>query len=504
MQFIFGKIDFVFQLTYWIASLLIWWGYYDREYESVDFSFLIMLSATLIFNSASVAAKYATFTREYRKRLLNRYVSQREMDRWMILGEWKKQSEITIVREIEHSVRRKFIDPSTFKCAFLEDPSKEIEQLLVKPETEVKKWVSNNCVYVGTEGGEKIEYYDCRLILMSLIQLHTKKYSFDYITPVALVSALIWFIIPPGTRLLLGLSIGGINLIEGFIYFFSCAVFSMTFFFSFLRFRAAYMDYNRISFLLDQLTQMYSPVKLPGIKHKVFPTINLADPVSLQSWLNMRKMAFDYGINFHNRHKIAIPFILGIATVSYLYLVSYGILFPNFTKNHITRIQFVLAFLAISYGWMFIVLVRISQRVNNHYKEHLIILRDNQQLFQSLHHFRDYYVPENVKDKEIPFEVKKVFNTYTRSIPHREITLYIKEALGKQYAEFGDPLVEKLVEMQNEFAKEIERQERFHSKTFLGFRINFAITGFVTIGYLVCLGYGYILGFQKRLPLIED
>ena len=48
-----------------------------------------------------------------------------------------------------------------------------------------------------------------------------------------------------------------------------------------------------------------------------------------------------------------------------------------------------------------------------------------------------------------------------------------------------DEYAEKLVEMQDEFIGEIERQNRFHSMTFLGFRVNFAIFGAVAIVYIV-------------------
>lgn len=48
------------------------------------------------------------------------------------------------------------------------------------------------------------------------------------------------------------------------------------------------------------------------IEQKVYPTINLADAVSLQGWMSMRRVMVTYGERYTNRHRIFSIVILAI------------------------------------------------------------------------------------------------------------------------------------------------------------------------------------------------
>jgi hypothetical protein len=439
-------------------------------------------------------------TSDYRRRLMKRFISVKEVGKHVLLGEWAKQTERCCIREIDYALRRRFVDPSTFKMSFLEEPSKEVKAELLDPKNG-EDWVEQHSAYKQEGGSETIVYYDCRTILYILLKEYNNKNTAKAAAPLGIFFSVLLFFMPPLTRLYTDLSWTGDNIFEIIIFFLSSAVLSLLFFVSFLSFQTAYRDYDRMNFLLNQLWQIYSPIKLASVKRKIFPTLNLGDPISLQAWLNLRKLVYDYGIFYHRRHKIMAPVTLLLAGVPFSYLISHGTIYPNFSHNHITRIQFFYAFFSIVFGWQFISLVRVCQNVNDHFKNHLTQVRENQQIFQCMHHFRDYYIAGN-QDKEIPFDINKIFNNAPRSVLYTELSEWFHIALANKYEDHCDPLVEKLVEMQNEFSKEIERENEFHCKTFLGFEINFAVTGLVTVGYVLGLVYGYLIGFNNRRPLV--
>ena len=90
MRFLVGGLAYWLTLVSWIVNLLIQWAHYDREYSAISYNFIIMMYFGVIIRSANVAAKYATFTKAYRKRLLNRYISDEELAKHFLLGAWNK------------------------------------------------------------------------------------------------------------------------------------------------------------------------------------------------------------------------------------------------------------------------------------------------------------------------------------------------------------------------------------------------------------------------------
>lgn len=119
-----------------------------------------------------------------------------------------------------------------------------------------------------------------------------------------------------------------------------------------------------------------------------------------------------------------------------------------------------------------------------------------------MHHFRDYYIKNN-RDKEIPFDVNEVFNTQPKSLVHKQLSDWMATILGdpKRFEQYGDPLVEKLITMMDEFAKEIDRQHTYHPKTFLGRKVSHAVFGLSVLIYIVGVVCGYLLAIENRRPI---
>lgn len=101
---------------------------------------------TVILRSASSAAKYATFTKEYRNRLLSRYITTHEMKKFFLLGAWNTQENHVVKREIQYAVRRKMIDVTTFKVSFIDPPSVSIANALADAEV-ISEYCQNHSSY---------------------------------------------------------------------------------------------------------------------------------------------------------------------------------------------------------------------------------------------------------------------------------------------------------------------------------------------------------------------
>lgn len=101
-------------------------------------------------------------------------------------------------------------------------------------------------------------------------------------------------------------------------------------------------------------------------------------------------------------------------------------------------------------------------------------------------------------EKELPFDVKGVFEKEVHSTIHRKLSMEFKRLLGDKYSVCNE-YIEKLVEMQREFLVEIERDYKFASRTLLGFHVNFAVTGVSTAVYIGILFYGYFNIFSEHI-----
>jgi hypothetical protein len=282
MRLLYGNnANWWISLFIWIVNLLTLYAHYDREYQAITFNFVVMMYFLSILKSVNVAAKYATFTQEYRERLLTRYISDEELSKYFLLGAWSRQDNHVVKREIAFAMRRKMIDTSTFKASFIDPPSEPIQKALTDT-TVIADYCKGHSNYKIPNKEAYVQYYDCRAIMYNLLAMHTSYRAEKGIIPfVSAFLTAVWLCLPGLTRLLVGANYCG-NFWAEIIVFFVCSLFyCFVFFINFHFFTRAYIDYDRIDFLNKQLWQMLSPLKVPTVKHKVFPTINIADPISL-------------------------------------------------------------------------------------------------------------------------------------------------------------------------------------------------------------------------------
>jgi hypothetical protein len=501
MSFFWGCPALPMSTIHWVVNLLILLSRFHWELSTIDNSVVILAFVVTFSRCVFIASKYATYSAMFRARNMSRLITSSERRRYVLGGPWGEQDPNFVEEMIEHCMRRKYIDNSTFKVNFIEKPSKEAQELLAADlsnggqlNIDIGKTTKTTDI-----NGESYTYYDAKIILFHLFSQYRQEFfprhTLSIVGIPGLLFAIFFAMLPGFGRWDAGMSFCGWDPVEIVMFWVAYIVNALMLFASFFGFTVAYRDYDRIDYGLEQLTQMYSVTRRPEIKRKIFPTINLADAISLQSWLNMRKVVYDFGINFTSRHKFYITTCLAISVSCFVLSISQDILFTDLSPESIRVQSWVLIPLSALFGLKFVILMRKCQEINDNFESQMELIREAQSTFQTIHHFRDYYVKGN-EDLELPFDVNEAFNTAPRSEAHKMIIEKLKALVGDNMKQL-DEYAEKLVEMQNEFVVELEREDRFHAKTLFGFRVNFAIFGVSFFALVIGILYAYLNEFQN-------
>lgn len=91
----------------------------------------------------------------------------------------------------------------------------------------------------------------------------------------------------------------------------------------------------------------------------------------------MRRIAFDYGINFTNRHKIFVTMCYMFTFVSFLLIAFKAVIFQKTPGDEMTMSMLVLLYIIIVYGAFTVALARKLLLINDSYYNHISQIRDN-------------------------------------------------------------------------------------------------------------------------------
>lgn len=438
MEFISFSWSFVVSMVIWFTNIMVFLCYWYYRFDSFNVGFLSLALIAIVSRAVNISAKYATFSALYRRRLMNYDLSSKERARYQLLGGWSNQDLTFAEDEILNSMMRRNIDDSTFKLSFIIEPSEKVIEML------------NDVRALNQQSGEtnaeapfaSSTYYDCKSLLFGLIKHHQRREQGDWQYMLAIIAGLLWGLSPGVGRSIRNQFFYGEDEIEILVWLGGMIVYSMIMIIICVMFVTAYLDLDRVVDLKEQLSQMYTPEKMLEIEDKVFPTINLADAVSLQGWMSMRRVLVTYGSRYLNRHKIFSIMLLSIFAVCSAGIFTFETFGIEISDRERTVAQTVFYFTAILYGFMFLALLRQQQMINDQSMKHIMILQENQQVFQTFHHFRDYYI--GAGDKEMPFDVAPIFDAEVESIVHRKMAAEFVRLLGDKYSVCNE-YIEKLV-----------------------------------------------------------
>jgi hypothetical protein len=245
--------------------------------------------------------------------------------------------------------------------------------------------------------GKEIWYYDAKVVFEFLIKEFNKRdKTFTRKKFFLIILASNLFGISPGIfRLFAGETFHG----EGWLYITSFYLNGLSSGFMMLTalmfFTSAKIDMRRRSFILRQLGQMISPKKLITYKEaKLLPTINITDQLSLNTWLDLRKLAVDYGRKFFYRHEIFLPVVFCIGLVSLVgafVLIIVGVETSHHVGTELAKMKYLLLLNVWILNFIFFSLLYQGAGINVEFSEHSNIMKKNKQIYNDLLFFQEFY-----------------------------------------------------------------------------------------------------------------
>ncbi|CAD8125562.1 unnamed protein product [Paramecium sonneborni] len=277
---------------------------------------------------------------------------------------WAQQIPSMITREFEQSMKRHQIEPTSFHLYFMVAPNP-----LIKERIQVG--------YFDNGGHKNYEEIAASCISMAkeIIEEYNKKCNLRFINKFSIFVAL--------TRIVAYIFIMNFNnqSFNDYIIIVQMCVFQFMYFYMItVLMMITYRDLRRKVFAMTQLSHLISAEKVEVYQEsKMFPTLNLLCCVSLYSWVNLRKMILDYGLQYTRRQSFMLSFIMIINTIM-MVLMIFLFYLEFVTINSI--LQQTIDFVVIAS--ISIALVLQGARINAHWCIHRGLLRKNLFLIQQL------------------------------------------------------------------------------------------------------------------------
>ena len=155
---------------------------------------------------------------------------------------------------------------------------------------------------------------------------------------------------------------------------------------------------------------MISPKKIVTYKEpKLLPTVNLTDQLTLNTWLDLRKLAVDYGRKYFYRHEIFLPviFIIGMVSLVGLFvLLIIDIKASPHVLYELTKMMYLLGLNVWVMFYLFFGLLYQGAGINIEFVEHQKIMKKNKQLYNDLVFFKEFYLSEHYDGTNENIEVR--------------------------------------------------------------------------------------------------
>lgn len=479
----FGRFSFTagFQYLYWIIALLQYYLFFFTDSISIDYNTMYILFISIIMRSSVIAGKYSTFQPNYMRMVRETKLQDSEIRRELMMVRWFGQGDEVVLEEIHHSLVRKEIDDEIFKIAFMgkmgENTTQELKEIYLSHKEEYCK----NKFEERKAGRKVIHYFDSKVVFEFLVKKFNKTKLKRLKTQLFILIFILMIVYGFGAgfvRLIFNQTFHGestLPIISFYENFIANVLLVLT---TYLFFGVGKMDMMRRSFILRQMGQMISPKKLEDYTDpKYLPTVNILDQLTLNSWLELRKLTIDYGKKYFYRHQVFMPviFFLGLLNL----IIALGFVFFNLTDNEKTKIEiaklqiFMVVCFILSYYMLFDLLYKAAA-INKEFNSHIEILKSNKQLYKDLLFFKEFYFSAGMKEnKEVySYDAVQLRGRKSSSYVHLKLAREISEILGDALEENIKEYLENLIMVNDACVEELEDEEKFNSLRVLGFEVN--------------------------------
>jgi len=218
-----------------------------------------------------------------------------------------------------------------------------------------------------------------------------------------------------------------------------------------------------------QIGYLISPRKITEFKDKkLYPTINIFDPVTLKTWSNFRKLMNSYGRKYTLRSSFNVTMIMTLYIMVFLTLILQTTGLLNYVIDPLLWV--VLVYETIVFFVIFIVIMIRGAFINDQYRVHKNLLKKNKTIISDFHQLSHLYIGKEGIEPD--------------NYIYKEGLRLLRAELGDD-DDFQEKLVdraEKLVTMIENIIEELEAEEENEPFTVLGIAI--------TNGMLKTLGIG--------------
>ena len=511
---------FFVQLIQWVSNIWMYIIVFVIGSEVGDFNSIFVIFFAVLTRVSTIAAKYATYPKNQMRKVREVFLTDEEIAFELMGTSWLTMKMDIIQAEIDNAIKRKEVDPSMFEMTFMTDlcPDmkkrlREIEKERLKKEEDLEKEKENEN---GKEvngirkpfRGEKSE--------SSLSQNHplrqSKRYKREYFNgrdlmqlfneefrernknfqrnsmPFCLFVGLSYGFGPGIVRLFFGQSFHGKGFLVIFGFYYNSLATTLMILFVMIFFTVYRFDAKRRLYLLRNVEFLINYKKEIGDSEpKILPTMNLVDKLTLNSWMELRKIVMDFGRKFYYRHQIFLPAIILSGLVSALTIL--GIVFfkveDRVGEDKKTNLRKLIAFLVYNFGVMFLLglyMIYQASQINKEFNDHLKILQSNKQFYKDLKFFKDFYFnykddstdrsQYSAKNKTIYTYNERVFRgKKSMSIVHRILAKEIQDNLDVLNDETVDAYMEDILEINESLIEELGNEKEYGSMEILGFPI---------------------------------
>lgn len=439
----------IIQIILWTGTMLIYYCFFiaPKDNPSIDAICIVQLLISFVLRITSIAGKYATYPSIQFEKYKSEIISKQEFAAELMLGGWRTLTPEVRLIEVQNAFERLELDKAVFYMSFFEPLSESKKKGL----TDIQKEQAN-----PDEAAEIVSacgvtsLWNARYIY-ELLLLEAKKTTNGRFRPKLiffLCLGVVWAAYPIYSRAYFGLSVVGTAPMEIITNLYGIIIGTMLFLIQSTFYNQAVDDLENKHYLMNQLGFMISPQKIKSYKYpKFFPTINILDPLSLYSWVQMRRLVIDVGKKYFYRHEVFLPVMLFLSVSE---LVGAGVLYycqvklklfeadPTFI---VTRLIIFLMANSVIFGLMSVHFLFSSGAINSEFSEHLHILKKNKTILQDLLKNRFFYFKEFLKaDNSKMCGTSQMIQRESESFLHIKLRGAIREAIGKEDPNFDEKL----------------------------------------------------------------
>ena len=520
MEFIRPNVISVLQAFYWLLTTFIAVGFtlnkinvgidVGEEGKSVFDNIMIKTVFTsIILRTTSIAGKYATYPRllvkKYKEVKIDKQTIQQE---FMLIG-WLAHEQDVRMQQIKNSIERLEIDKSTFVISYMTFLNDKCKSSLVKllegrqENMESSKQVEISRAYFLNS--KNFLYYNADLIFEYLVVEFGKRQKYLRGTLFGVVLGVLWSLTPSFLRLSYGQNFHGESVYEIIATYTNMMVSSFLFYVQYMFFFQAVVDLSRKYFIMGQLSYMISPRMLKQYNQpKLIPTISILDPLSLQAWYNLRRMALDYGRKYFYRHEIFLPVNLFLLFINIMVFFAYLFLTTKDISESTIEIKKILFSCVIDgslFMWVSFHFMYNAGKLNDEFITHMTLVEHNRSLIAGLLKLKHYYFSEYISGSNyIGKDMKQIIPESSQSSLHVAVIREVVLMIGHKFKECEYPeemltrFLQEIIDEYDKLSDDLQRFQSIDQVKILGFGVqklsvlNFAfavVSGIFTIYQLL-------------------